>query len=49
MMTGKSISWDIDITGAINRGSDSESSIINFFLISFNILYNILIKPYIVY
>tara|TARA_B110000967_G_C18613293_1_gene425054 strand:- start:13 stop:285 length:273 start_codon:yes stop_codon:yes gene_type:complete len=50
MMTGKVISWDIDITREINKGkAESESSIINFFLISYNILYNILIEPYYVY
>tara|TARA_B110001452_G_scaffold255616_1_gene248219 strand:+ start:1479 stop:1748 length:270 start_codon:yes stop_codon:yes gene_type:complete len=49
MITGTSISWNIDIKREINKGRDSDSGIINFFLISYNILYNILIKPYIVY
>ena len=41
--------FNININNLINSGSDSGSVIIDFFVITFKILYNILIEPYIIY
>ena len=49
LIQGKKMYLNININNAINSGSDTESVIINFFVITFNILYNILIEPYKIY
>ena len=49
LIQGKKMYFNININNAINSGSDTESFIINFFVITFNILYNILIEPYKIY
>jgi hypothetical protein len=49
LIQGKKMYLNININNAINSGSDTESVIMNFFVITFNILYNILIEPYKIY
>ena len=46
LIQGGTIYSNININNAINSGSDTDSVIINFFVITFKILYNILIEPY---
>ena len=49
LIQGGKIYSNIDINNAMNSGTDTESVIINFFVITYNILYNILIEPYKIY
>jgi len=46
LIQGKKMYFNININNAINSGTDTESVMINFFVITFKILYNILIEPY---